>query len=81
MKSEMCESDVLILLMSMSYILILPKIEIGYVQPSHDLTSVSWSSVYDKEGRLRSVWLGVEHKLEVRSIHVVGPYRLLFAKT
>jgi len=55
MKSEMCESDALMLLISMSCVLTLPKIEIGYIWPFYDLTSTSWSSVYDKEERLRLV--------------------------
>lgn len=49
MKSEIHESDTLMLLISMPCILILLKIEIGYMWPSHDLTSVGWSSAYNKE--------------------------------
>jgi len=39
-KSEMYERDALMLLMSMSCVLIPPKIEIGCIQPSHALMPI-----------------------------------------
>ena len=73
--------DVLMLLTLMFWVLILPKIEFGWVWSSHEFISTSWSLAYDNEGGVRSDWSEMGNMLLVRSTYMVGSWELLLART
>ena len=80
-KSEILSKDILIFVISISWVPNLLKREMGWVQPFHELLLASWSSSYDNKGRERLFifWLGNE--ITARSIYIVGLLESKFAKT
>lgn len=80
-KSEILSKDILIFITSISWVLNLPKREIGWVWPFYELLLASWSFSYDNEGKERLFIFWLENKVTARFIYIVGPLESKFAET
>ena len=71
-KSEIYSREILMLLISMSWVLSLPKRDVGLVLPSQELLLAGWSSLYESAGSDKVLIACSCSAFEIRSIHMGG---------